>query len=205
MNRRMLRNCMRTSWKSRGRSSFFLANMRKIKSANSSVTSGLYMFRCEGFLGNVLGQQFLRRTGSAERRPAGHHLVTSRAETVDIGPTIQGLSADLFRRHVTARALGFDLAKEELGPASRDALSQGEIDEANISTAGDQNIVRLHVAMDPAFGVHKRQSRSRLLENVLPLFARRKSVSFRMMRMLQVAGREILHHEIGVVWRWDRP
>ena len=50
------------------------------------------------------GGHRLGRRLADERGTPGEHLVEDRAEAEDVGPDIDGLAADLFRRHVARRA-----------------------------------------------------------------------------------------------------
>ena len=84
---------------------------------------------------------------------------------------------------------------EPLGHAGRNALGDGEVDQLDLARAVDEDVVRLDVAMHPALGVHERQARGHLLEDVLALFAD-KSVSFRWMRSLRLpAGKNSITKE----------
>src|SRR5436190_2787467 len=111
--------------------------------------------------------------GAAERRPAGDQLVGRGAEAIDVGPAVERLAADLFGRHVAARACRLALATKQLAQEARflDALRQSEVNDAHFAGAVDKNVVGLDVAVDPALGIHESQGRGRLLENLLSFVA----------------------------------
>src|SRR5438477_177662 len=124
--------------------------------------------RRNGLLKNMLVEK-IGRCGSAKRRSSGDDLVGGDAKTVDVRPGIKRFAPDLLRRHVATgpgRAASL-LAKQS---SLRDPLSEREINEPHFAGAIDHDIIRFHIAMDPAARIHISESSRGLLENAMSVF-----------------------------------
>src|SRR5581483_11153065 len=115
---------------------------------------GIDLLGGDGLFQNVLVEQLLGTAGP-EWRPAGDDLVGGRPEAVHVRPRVEDLSANLFGRHVAARAFRLALAVKEPRQTGGRLVSDGEVDQLHFAGAVDQNVVRLHVAVDVAFRVGK--------------------------------------------------
>src|SRR3954466_10265507 len=105
----------------------------------------------------MLAEQLIR-VRSRERRLAGQQLEERAAEAVNVGPRVEILIANLLGRHVAPRTLHGLFAKREHRREA--ALLTGrnrEVDQLDDTLVADKEIIRLHIAMDPAFVVEIEQ------------------------------------------------
>ena len=99
-----------------------------------------------------------------ERAAAGQQLVQNHAERKDVGAVVRLETAHLFWRHVPDRAhhdagRGDGLLRRGVR-AGRVAfqLGQAEVQNLDAVVMGDENVLRLQVAMDDAFFVRRGQT-----------------------------------------------
>ena len=104
-----------------------------------------------------------------ERALAGEHLVENRAKRKNVGARVGGFSAHLLGRHVAHRAqhssrFGGDLHGGrfvgQFGFRTRE-LGQTEVEDLGLSVIGDEQVLRLQVAMNNTFLVRRRQTPAR--------------------------------------------
>src|SRR6266571_3747373 len=124
-----------------------------------------------------------------ERPSARKHLVKNCAERKDVRAMIDSLSADLFGRHVTDRAdyytwTGVNASRGNvrllLAAISLYELGNAKVQNLHASIFGDEDVLRLQVAMDDPFLVRSRQT-MRNLDRIVDRFAfrlRRAAQSF---------------------------
>jgi hypothetical protein len=103
------------------------------------------------------GHDGLGGTRAKERRPAGEHLEEDGAKGEDVGAMIGGLAAGLFRREVGDGA--DDGAGRGLGDGIGLAIETGsvfveprqaEVENLHHAVAGDEDVLRLEIAMGDA-------------------------------------------------------
>ena len=97
-------------------------------------------------------QQLLDRRVALERHRAGDHLVEDQAESVEVDAVIDGSSFHLLRRHVSGRAEQLAGACHG-GIGRQQRLREAEVRDVRGACLVDEDVVRLQVAMDHAFGV----------------------------------------------------
>jgi len=140
-----------------------------------------------------------RDRGLALERPrSAEHLAQDRAEAEDVGARIDGRAVDLFRRHVCRRA-GEALAQfvaPGLRPV-RGRLQDGdaEIEDLERAVGGDEEVVRLDVAVDDALLVGRGQPARQLQREVQGAFGRKRAASQALAQRL--AAQQFLH-EVGL-------
>ena len=108
-------------------------------------------FRALGLFLNPLVHHF--QSGFAgERDVAGHQFIEDQAVGIEVGAIVGGLAFHLLRRHVTRRA--------EEGAGTRHAdraffegFREAKIADENLVVFVNQEVLRLQVAMDDAFGM----------------------------------------------------
>ena len=124
----------------------------------------------------------LDRRVRLERLPPGEHLVEDDAEREDVGAMIDRLRADLLGRHVGRRAehhaglglvrvAGRELAVSSAAIGARH-LGQAEVEDLHAAFAGEEDVLRLEVAVDDALVVRGREP-ARDLDRVVDRLARR--------------------------------
>ena len=126
---------------------------------------------------------------------AGKKLEDHAAKRVDVGAGVDGLAADLLRRHVARRALrGPFAAAEQLAKQPGLLRRDGQIDQFYLAVGGGEDVVGLHVAVDPAASMQVVEREGRLRHD--PLQPRRKRVDAGSDLLLQVGMGEKLHHQV---------
>ena len=96
-------------------------------------------------------QQLRDRGVAVEGHRAGDHLVEDQTERVEIDAMVHLSARHLFRRHVARRAEQLAAARHVGGRGQR--LRQAEVRDVRRARVIDQDVVRLQVAVDDAFGV----------------------------------------------------
>src|SRR2546428_1570321 len=134
-----------------------------------------------------LGAHHCQRIGAGEGQVAGDHLVEDGAEGVDVGARVAASTADLLRRDVVRRA---DRGREaEPGdPPCRFVQRDAEIDDLHQPRRGDQDVLRLEVAMHDSVLVHVLQRLADLLRD-----GERASGGQRMLLLHELAQALALH------------
>src|SRR2546426_309465 len=134
-----------------------------------------------------LGAHHGQRVGTGERQVAGEHLVEDGAEGVDVGARVAAATADLLRRDVGRRADGGREA-EPGDPPCRFVQRDAEIDDLHQPRRGDQDVLRLEVAMHDSVLVHVLQRLADLLRD-----GERASGGQRMLLLHELAQALALH------------
>ncbi len=95
------------------------------------------------------------RAQPRKRRRAGRNFIQSHAQAVDVGLRSWRTAKDDLRSDVGSRAHDvFLLAGQKLHHARGIANRETEVDDSNFTRFVHQNVVRLDVAMQPAFFMH---------------------------------------------------
>ena len=94
------------------------------------------------------------RVLSREREPAGREEVQHRTEREEVSTLVAVAAFDLFRRHVPRRAEDLTGRREALRV---DHLRDAEVRQLHASRLVDQHVLRLHVAVNDAFRVGRRE------------------------------------------------
>ena len=113
-----------------------------------------------------------RRAG--ERRRPGEHLVQHTAEGVDVGPRIDVTFAErLLGAHVGDRSNRHSRLRHRVRRSgARAGARDAEVGEQRMSTAGNENVLRLHIAMNDALLVGGLQGVGDLARDLEGLFYR---------------------------------
>ena len=98
-------------------------------------------------LADVL-QRDLEGVAAAERRVAGEHLIAGDAERVDVAAVIDGLALDLLGAHEQRRAHRGAGRREIDGLVRGEAARQAEVGHLRLALPGQQDVLRLDVAVD---------------------------------------------------------
>ena len=121
----------------------------------------------------------------------GQHLVQHAAQREDIAGRLGGLAPRLLRRHVTKRAedgagrIAAMRAPEPSPVAGTEGdPREAEVEDLDPAVAGEEDVLRLEVAVDDALGVRRRQAVREggpdldgLAQGRAPLLRRRRDVS----------------------------
>ena len=110
--------------------------------------------RCGRHRREVLHQQVFGRI-SFEGRRAGEAFIDGDAETVDVRLRRQRLFANRLWRDVRQGSTDFGvLSAEQISKQSFDLFRQREVNQFHFGRAIEQDVVRLHVEMNPSSLVH---------------------------------------------------
>ena len=146
-------------------------------------------------LGQVLRHHLGLRAAAIRRQP-GEQVIQHRAERIDVGPSVElGLAAHLLGRYVVGRAE----RRPDLRHAAVGALGlarQPEVRQLDRAVGRDENVVRLHVAVDqPGLvrAIERAGNIARDLEGV-PL----RELAFRRQDVPQRVAVDELHREVVV-------
>ena len=144
-----------------------------------------------------------RSSLSLKRAPAGDHLVEESAERKNVGPPVHGCPAHLLRRHIadgSQHCAGLGRTGErrrDAGSARNDGRvvpSETKVEDLHAVVGGDEDVLRLQVAMDDAFVVGGREA-ARDLDGVVNGASQRQwSVRERLAHGL---AHEQLHHGVA--------
>ena len=126
--------------------------------------SGLDELRALGLFLNALVHH-LQRGFACKRNIAGDHFVQNQAVGIQIRAAVRRLAFDLLGRHVTRRA------QKRAGPGHPDRaflerFRQPEIAHEDLVVLIHQEVLRLQIAMDHAFGVRSSQRFGDLLRKL---------------------------------------
>ena len=97
-----------------------------------------------------------------ERYLSRHHLVEDQTQGVEVAAVVHGTRQRLFRRHVAGRAQKL-AAQGHLGGIRLQRLGQAKVGNVNLPGLVEQNVLRLQVAVNHAFGVRGFQGGAQLL------------------------------------------
>ena len=129
--------------------------------------------------------------------PPRQHLVQQRTHLVDVAPPIHRLPAYLLRRHVDQRPWlkARSRQRTQVGPAR----TPGHVRDAKVPhlrppLLRQQDVLRLHVPVDDAFGVGCRQPLAHLRRNARRIFNRQGATLLQ--QRAQAAARQVLHHQV---------
>ncbi len=126
--------------------------------------SGLQNFGAFGLFLNALVHHF-QRGFAGERHVAGHHFVQDQAERVEVRAIVGWFPFHLLRRHIARRA------EKRAGARHADRaffkrFRQAEIADKNLVVFIHQQVLRLQVAMDHAFGMRGGEGLGNLLREL---------------------------------------
>ena len=100
--------------------------------------------------------------GSVEWRRPGQGFVQHARKGIDIGARIDLASLDLLGRGVLDRA---DEAARACGPVGGEVLHNAEVGEIRAIARGNEDVRRLHVAMDESTAVRRVECRANLSDD----------------------------------------
>src|SRR5262249_40742178 len=146
----------------------------------------------------------VRRCGATEGRAAGEHLVQNGTDAENVRSGIDWFATDLFGRHVAGGAdhdvLGRLSGHAGLGVvAGTGQFRNAEVENLDATVVRDEQVVRLHVAMNDALVVRGREARRRLTRVVDSLTDRQWSTfepapqRFALEELCDDVGRARLH------------
>ena len=121
--------------------------------------------RSRGRQGDV-GRHQLLEIVTGKRRVAGQQLIEHARQRIDIDGGCGYLSANPFGRHIIQ---GADLGAGRRKPGVALGLGDSEVDQIYKVGGGDDDALRLDVAMDQSFGI---SSASRAAATLLTIFSR---------------------------------
>lgn len=128
--------------------------------------------------------------------PPCQHLVQQRTDLIDIGPPIHSLPTYLLRRHVQQRSWLEACPRHRVAPHRLGHVRDPKVADLGPSILGEQHVLRLHVPVDDAFGVGRRQPLAHLCRDAHCLLHWQRAAFFQ--QRAQAATGEVLHHQIDI-------